>query len=117
MKLEDVYKIIDKLYSEYKIPEMAITSGEWQAFLDNLNECLTKNKSDELEVAVNILIRRALYYATFDNSDRVTLYHLVKSLSDLVVFNIQQKDIVELGNKIYSDGSKNNAMKANTKVK
>jgi len=117
MRLEDVYKITDKLYSEYKIPEMGITDGEWQAFLDNLADCLNKNNSNELEVAVNILIRRAFYYASIDNCNKITLYYLVKSLKDLGVFHIKEDSIKELGNKIYSDGSKNNAMKTNTKTK
>ena len=117
MRLEDVNQILDKLYSEYRIPEMAITDGEWQAFLDNLNDCLIKHNSNELEVAVNILIRRALHFATFECCDKVTLYHLVKSLKDLIVFHIPQKEIMELGNKIYSDGSYNNTIKSNSKTK
>ena len=107
--LDNVLEIVDELSKNYRMLEFAISNGEWQSMLDNLSECLKDKNKDDLEIAVNIIIRRAVHECLIDSGNRITFYYVIVALKDLIAFHIPGKTIDELKYKMALDGLKNDA--------
>ncbi len=91
---EDVFKAIDELYNTYDLPPQNISDKEWNAFFYVIeSHFLANNIIGELNNAVNVIIRHALYYAQTSNAEEFTVEHLKKALSDLSVYNIYSAQV------------------------
>ena len=98
----EIFKIINRFYLEYKLPPMNITDSEWDTFLDVIeSHFLAHNNIDEYEYAINILIRRALNFASINSEKEFTINHLLKALQDLSVFYISEDEIIAMKEEIY----------------
>lgn len=107
---EEINKLIEKYYNEYKLPEMDITEAEWDAVLDNLSGKLNNN---DMTAAINIIVRKALNLAMSDDVECVGLYHVISALPDMMVFNLNDEAIKDLQNKIMLDALINKTNKKN----
>ncbi len=97
----EIIDTLDDLYKKYKLPPQKISNLEWNAFFDVTYEhFLKRNKTDEYEYALNLLIRRALYFAQLDKCGEFNINHLKKSLVDLPVYNIYSSEIDLMRNEI-----------------
>ncbi len=91
---EKIFKTIDELYNTYDLPPQNITDKEWNAFFYVVeSHFLANNISNELEHAINIVVRHALYYTQTTNAKEFTIEHLKMALSDLSVFHIYSNQI------------------------
>ena len=115
--LDNVLEIVDELSNQYHLPEVVITNGEWKALLDNLRDCFKDQDNNDLEVATNIIIRRAFHEALLDHCDKISFYYVIIALKDLVAFSIYETKQTEIKNKIMFDALKNNIVKEKNKTK
>ncbi len=91
---EKIFKTIDELYNTYDLPPQNITDKEWNAFFYVVeSHFLANNIINELEHAINIVVRHALYYTQTTNAKEFTIEHLKMALSDLSVFHIYSNQI------------------------
>ena len=100
---EELLGVIDRLYKEYKIPPMLVSNEE----LDDLlyvveTHFLVHDKMKEYRHAMNIIIRRALYYASVENRDGFIVNHLAMALNDLSAFNIPSDEIKAMQEELFS---------------
>lgn len=107
---EEINKLIEKYYNEYKLPEMGITDAEWDALLDNLSKHLNNN---DMATAINIIVRKTLNLSMTDDVESVGLYHVISALPDLMVLNLSEDVIKDLQNKIMLDALINKINKKN----
>ncbi len=108
---EQIMKTIDIFYQEYKLPEMKISEGEWDALIDTLRSYFS-NQTDEAFINIlNILIKRALNLVLIDNSDAFTLYHIIMAMSDLKVYHFTESGIMDIKNRVMLESLKNNTTK------
>ena len=99
---------INRYYSEYNLPEMSINDGEFDALIDTVYIYLLHDK----EHALNLIIRKALNLSMMDEYNCFNMYHIIKSLDDLIVFGLKIDDIEKMKQKIMIDSLLNNAKKS-----
>ena len=106
--LDSVLAIVNDINTRYDLPEITITDGEWKALLDNLAKCFKDRDNDDLEVSINIIIRRAFHDALFDSCAKISFYYVIEALNDLTAFSVNESKRNELKNSIMYDALKNN---------
>ncbi len=90
----EIKKLIDKFYREYPLPPENISDEEWYSVLDVLEaHFLANNIMNEYIHALNIIVRRALYFAQISNADEFTINHVKRALIDLAPFKIGADEI------------------------
>ena len=90
----ELLNTINDFYTNYNLPPMKISDNEWQSFLDVIEaHFLVRNKMDEYEHALNIIIRRALYFAKSFNAKEFNIDFIKKAFFDLVAFNIYKDKV------------------------
>lgn len=84
---------IDNFYKTCKLPPMDVSEKEWNNYLNIIEaHFLNHNKMDEFEHALNILIRRGLYFAKMRGDESFNINHLIKAVDDLCAFNIYSEE-------------------------
>lgn len=101
---EELLKIVDKYYENYKLPELKVNDGEWEALLTTITKYLPNNAMD----AVNIVLRKAFNIALANNEGYFNLYYIVLALDDLNVFNLSTDIIHNIKNEVMLESLKNN---------
>ena len=97
----EIERVIENYYDSYNLPPIKITEKEWSAFYSVLEDHFNKKGiSDQYIHALNIIIRKALFYASFKGEDAFTINHLLKALEDLIAFNIYSKERDEIKTEI-----------------
>ena len=114
---EDVLAIINRYYEQYNLPEMGINNGDIDSLLTNLRGCLDEYNSNDIETAVNIIIRKAINLALLDDCDTINLYYVIRAMDDLRAFSIPEESINETRYKIMLDALKNNTKNEKTITK
>ena len=104
---EEILSVIERAYKEHKLPPMSISDEE----IDDLmyvveSNFLVHNKMNEYRNAMNIIIRKALYYATVDNRDAFIINHLAMALNDLSAFSIPSDEIKAMQEELFTRCSK-----------
>ena len=85
---------INDFYKEYKLPPMNIKDNEWNKLLDVVEaHFLVHQIMNDYEIALNIIIRRALYFAQRNGDEEFNVEHLKLALQDLVAFHIYNDEI------------------------
>lgn len=103
---QELLETINDLYIEYKLPPMNISDKEWDLYLHVVeSHFMAHNNMDDFIHALNILIRRGLYFAQMNKDEEFTIHNLVKALPDLIAF------------KMYSDETKTMKEEVTEKVK
>ena len=103
----ELFDTLDALYKKYKLPKQNINNLEWNAFLNvTYDHFLEHDKLDEYEYAINLLLRRALYFSQLDKCGEFNVNHLKKSLVDLPVYNIYNNEIDLMRNEIDEQSNK-----------
>ena len=92
---EELKETIDRFYKEYpNLPPSYITDVELDALLDVVEaHFLVHTIMDQYQHALNIIIRRALYFSQVNGAEEFNIDHLVRALCDLHVFNIPSDEI------------------------
>ena len=91
---EALFNTISELYKEYHLPEQSISDKEWQALLYVLeSHFLAHNMINDYQHALNIIVRRGLYYAQVNGNKEFNITHLKRALTDLSAFNIPSDEI------------------------
>ena len=85
---------INGFYNDYQLPPMNISDSEWNKLLDVVEaHFLVHQIMNEYEIALNIIIRRALYFAQRTGDEEFSIEHLKRALQDLVAFHIYSDEI------------------------
>lgn len=82
-----------------------LSEKEWYAFFYVIeSHFLANDIMSDYEHALNIIVRRAVYYARLEKE--LNIEALVKSLSDLLAFNIETKEIKAMQEEIRTFSTK-----------
>lgn len=95
---KEIEDVIKEHYEKYKLPPMDINDKEWDAFYSVIYDHL-KDKEDYIH-ALNIVIRRALFYASIKDNKTFNINHLIKAVDDLVAFKIYASERQEIKEEI-----------------
>lgn len=108
---KEIEDVIKEHYEKYKLPPMDINDKEWDAFYSIIYDHL-KNKEDYID-ALNIVIRSALSYASFNDTKTFNINHLIKAIDDLVAFKIYSEEREIIKDEIYKCIDKENNIDKN----
>lgn len=98
---DEIFKVIDELYSKYNLPINVVTDNEWAAFFYVIeSHFLANGIIKDYNHALNIIIRRALYYVQVNNAKEFNVEYLKKALIDLIAFNISANEIEIMKNEL-----------------
>ena len=103
MTKEELLKVIDKYYQEYKLPEFRMSDGDMDAFLNILANHFPNKVAD----IVYVILRKAFNIAMLNNDGYFTLYYIIVSLSELAVFNVSNDEINIIKQEIAFESIKN----------
>ena len=113
----EMFKAINTLYQDYKLPRIRISKEEWDIFFDITSSYFADDKQlTDYIIGVNIVIRRALNFALLDGAKEFTIDYLIKSLSDLTVCHIFLDQIKKMQEDIRNE-IKNTKEKEFVKIK
>ena len=99
----EILNVIDRYYRDYKLPPNSINDEELDNLLDVVEaHFLVHNKMNEYRNALNIIIRKALYYSTVENRDAFVIHHLAMALNDLSAFLIPSDEIKAMQEELFS---------------
>ena len=115
---KELLNSIDEYYRSYKLPEYRIDDEEIDAMIDVFYNHFNENGKSILYMdAIKIVLRRALNYSMVNEADYFGLYHIIKSLNDLMSFDITEKEIEIIQNEIMMKSLENKTKKKETKQK
>ena len=97
----EIEGVIEKYYEKFNLPPENISENVWDAFYDILAKHFKrKGIINEYLNALNIIIRRALFYASFKENKTFNITHLLKAIDDLCAFNIYEKERNKIKNEL-----------------
>ena len=115
---KELLNSIDEYYRSYKLPEYRIDDEEIDAMIDVFYNHFNENGKSILYMdAIKIVLRRALNYSMVNEADYFGLYHIIKSLNDLMSFDITEKEIEIIQNEIMMKSLENKTKKNDAKQK
>ena len=98
---EEIEGVIKEYYKKYKLPKENISNNEWNTLYDVLEKHFSKkNIMHDYNTALNIIVRKALYYASFKDETEFSMKHILRALEDLVAFKIYETEINEIRKEI-----------------
>lgn len=98
---EEIFNVIEDLYSHYNLPPINISDEEWNNFLYIIESHFMANGiMDDYFSAINIVLRRALSNAKVNYDKEVTIENLKEALTDLIAFKINSKQIKTIQDEI-----------------
>ena len=110
---KELLETIDKYYREYKLPEMSISDGEFDALIDAMYIYLRNQE----EQGLYMVIRKALNLSMQNEYKCFNLHHIISSLGDLKVFGLGYDDIENMKRMIMFNSLLNNATKSHSITK
>lgn len=100
---KEIYNYINYLYCNYKLPEYAVTRDEIETLFNVIYTKLAeKNRINDYEAALHLVILRAAYMASFLDEDAFTINHLINGMLDLTCLAITGQEIIEMQNLVHS---------------
>lgn len=98
---EEIKGVIEEYYRKYKLPRENISNEEWNVLYNVLEQhFIKKDIMNDYNSALNIVVRKALYYASFINESEFSMKHILRALEDLVAFKIYETEINEIRKEI-----------------
>ena len=104
----ELLETINGFYKEYPLPPMNISDSEWDKLFDIVEaHLLVHRKLKDFEYAINMIARRALYFAQRCGDEEFNITHLSRALQDLSAYYIpsdeikaMQEELLEKENKL-----------------